>query len=122
MEVQSMKMFEYEKKDTVIILYLDGDLNSCRIMNFEGILKEIMDSNPLTIAVDCSKLYILDPTTVSQMAKCMKKAMNSNIELVFFNVNPDVQLTFELMQLDRFISLMSQESFEQHYFHKAMVN
>jgi len=117
-----MKMFEYEKKNDVIILYLDGDLNSCRIMNFEGTLKEIMDNHPIAIAVDCSKLYILDPTTVSQMAKYMKKAMNSNIELVFFNVNPEVRLTFELMQLDRFISLMSQEKFEQHYFNTAMVN
>lgn len=117
-----MKMFEYEKKNDVIILHLDGDLNSCRIMNFEGILKEIMDNNPITIAVDCSKLYILDPTTVSQMAKYMKKAMRSNVELIFFNVNPEVQLTFELMQLDRFFSLMSQETFEQNYFNKAMIN
>ncbi len=122
MDDQSMKLFEYEKIKDIIILYLDGDLNSCRIMNFEGLLEEIMDNNPITIAVDCSKLYVLDPATISQIAKYMKRARCNNIELVFFNVNPEVQLTFELMKLDRLFSLISREKFEKDYIKNTMIN
>ncbi len=122
MDDQPMNSIEYERIKDIVILYLDGDFNSCRVMNFEGILKEIMERHPIAIAVDCSNLYVLDPTTVSQISKYMKKAKSSNIELLFFNVNPDVQLTFELMKLDGLFSLISREKFEEEYINNKMIN
>jgi anti-anti-sigma factor len=122
MDDQSMKSVEYERINDIVILYLDGDFSSCRIMNFETVLEEIMQNHTITIAVDCSNLYILDPTTISQIAKYMKKAVSKNIELLFFNVNPEVQLTFELMKLDGLFSLISREKFEREYIRNNIIN
>ncbi len=122
MEDQSMKSVEFEEKNKVIILHLDGDMHSCRVMNFEKILEKIMEKNPATIAVDCGKLLVLDPATISQLATYMKKARGNNIELVLYNLNPEVLLAFKMMKLDGFFTRVSQEQFEEEYINTSLIN
>jgi anti-anti-sigma factor len=122
MENRSMKPFEFEMKEDIIILHLEGDLNSCGIMNFESIMDEIMERNPITIAIDCSGLLVLDSVTVSQLARYLKRAKSNNIELVLYNINPEVLMTITLMQVDGFFTLVTEEQFEQRYVNKEMLN
>jgi anti-anti-sigma factor len=117
-----MKTVEYRRINDIIILQLDSDLNACMVMNLQGIMEEIMDKNILTIAVDCTRLFVLDPVTISQVAACMKKARDNKIELIFYNINPEVQLTFEMMKLNGFFNLMSREKFEKDYIDQTLVN
>jgi anti-anti-sigma factor len=122
MENQPMKSVEFEIIEDIAILHLDGDINSCGIVNFESILEEIMGRNPLTIAVDCSNLLVLDSATVSQLAKYLKKARSNNIELVLFNINPEVLMTITLMQADALFTLVTGEQFERRYMNKELLN
>ncbi len=117
-----MKPVEFEMIDDVIIMHLDGDMNSCGTMNVECVLDEIMERNPITIAFDCSRLLVLDSVTVSQLTKFLKKAKGNNIELVLFNINPEVLMTIRLMQVERFFNLITEEQFERRYINREMLN
>ncbi|MBP7736386.1 MAG: STAS domain-containing protein [Spirochaetes bacterium] len=117
-----MKQVEFEMIDNIIILHLEGDMNSCGIMNVESVLDEIMERNPITIAVDCGRLLVLDSVTVSQLTKYLKKAKSNNIELVLYNINPEVLMTITLMQVDGLFTLVTEEQFERRYINKEMLN
>ena len=117
-----MEPLNYTKHDDVIIIQPDGDLNSCHIMNIEGLLEEIVDPGTITIAVDCRKLFVLDPSTISQMAACMKWAAKNSIELVFYNLNPEAQLMFDMMHLGGLFTRISGEKFENDYMGSGALN
>ena len=117
-----MKEIELERIKDVIILHLQGNNNSCKVPNFEIILKNILEGKPMAIAVDCSMLYVVDPSMISQIAKYIKKAQSNNIQIVLYNVNPEVRPTLEMMKLDGFITLVSQECLEKEYLHKNLLN
>ncbi len=122
MDNQSLKTVEFEMIKDTIILHLDGDMNSCGIMNVECVLDEILERKPVTIAFDCSRLLVLDSVTVSQLTKFLKKAKGNNIELVLFNINPEVLMTIRLMQVERFFNLITEEQLERHYINREMLN
>jgi anti-anti-sigma factor len=110
-----MRPLEFNKTKDTIIIHLDSDLNSCGIVDIEGLVDDIMDADTITVAVDCKKLFVLDPATISRVAACMKKARSNKMQLVLLNLNPDMQLMFEMMNLDGFFTSMTQERFEKDY-------
>lgn len=117
-----MKEIELERIKDVIILHLQGDINSCKVPNFDLILNNIMEGKPMAIAVDCSMLLVVDPFMISQIATYIKKAQSNNIQIVLYNVNPEVQTTLEMMKLDGFLTLVSQECLEKEYLHRSLLN
>ena len=112
-----MEEITFVEKNNNILLHLNGDLNTCRVMNVGEILRNLIDKCPRIIAVDCGMLYGIDPSSISQIIRCLAMARKNNIELVFYNLKPEVQVMFDLMKLNGLFTVMSQEIFDEEYGH-----
>ncbi len=110
-----MEKITFEEKNNSIILHLYGDLSTCKVMNVGSVLASLIDKSPRIIAIDCSNLYSIDTANISQIIKCLMLARKNNIELVFLNLNPEIQVLFDLMKLDGLFTVMSQETFDEEY-------
>lgn len=110
-----MEAITFEEINNNIVLHLNGDLNSCRLMNVGHVIRTLIDKSPHIIAIDCSMLYSIDPSTISQIIRCLELARQNDIKLVFFNLNEEVQIMFNLMKLEGIFTVLSREIFDEEY-------
>ncbi|MBN2159824.1 MAG: STAS domain-containing protein [Spirochaetes bacterium] len=113
--IQSMENISYTKQGNKIIINASGEWNIGNIQEMESVLSEILNMRPELIAIRCSDLAGLDSTAIASLVKFLRKTKEFNTRLIFFDLSPAIQHTFDLMTLNKFFTIMSGEKFEEEF-------
>lgn len=108
-----MYNISFEKKDGMIIANPRGNININNINHLESSFNSIIANEPSFIAINCVELASIDSSAVASLVKILGKAMAKNIKLVFYDINPTIMKTFEIMKLDKFFTILTKEKFEE---------
>lgn len=110
-----MSILSYTEKNGLIIVHLSGDMNISIIDEAESFLSKLLTKQPSVIALDCGGLNSIDSTMVSLFVKFLSKAKTSKIKLIFFDLKQTIKHTLDVMQLNRFFTIISKKRFEEEY-------
>jgi anti-anti-sigma factor len=110
-----MKTFEYEIRDGYMLVYLYGDINIHRVGEVELNFDLAMKQSPPVMAVDCRYLDYVDSSAIAMLVKMYKRAAEREISLVFLEVSPAIQETFQMINLHRYIRILTREDFELEF-------
>lgn len=110
-----MGIITYTENKGVIVVRLSGDMNISTLDNAESILSSLLTKQPVVIALDCGELNSIDSTIVSIFVKFLSKAKAGNVKLIFFDLRQTIKHTFDVMQLNRFFTIISRKRFEEEY-------
>lgn len=105
-----VKLTIKEFNNTVIITIL-GAFNIHNLKMVEDVWNEQLTKKPTTIALDCCGLESLDSSAIGTTVKFFNSAMDRNIRLVFFDLNPMIQKLFATAKLTRFFTITTGEEF-----------
>lgn len=110
-----MDNISYTEKGNKIIINASGEWNIGNIQEMESMLNEILGRRPELIAIKCSDLTGLDSTAIASLVKFLRKTKEVDIRLLFYDLSPSIQHTFDLMTLNKFFTIMSKEKFEEEF-------
>lgn len=105
-----------EQKNNVIIIHVSGELFFGNIDQLEELWNGQVSKQPETIAVNCRKLVSIDSTVIGYFVKFLKESLNKKINLVFYDLNSQVNKLFLTARLDKFFTITTKNKFETEYF------
>jgi len=104
-----------EANGGLIIISISGEFYIENIQKVENAWNEQVMKSPETIAINCGGLLYIDSSAIGTLVKFLNSAMNKNIKLVFFDLNPSIQQIFKTARLNNFFTITSKENFEREY-------
>ena len=110
-----MPNISYQEKGNKIKVTARGEWNLANIKEMEQAFSEMLEKKPGLIAINCKDLIGVDSTAIATLVKILRKSKESNIKLIFFDLSPSIQHTFELMTLNKFFTIMTGERFEEEF-------
>ncbi|MCP4134473.1 MAG: STAS domain-containing protein [bacterium] len=103
-----------EHKDLVIV-HINGEFNMETIKEVEDTWNKYIDRKPEVIAINCKYLIQIDSTAIGVLVRFLNIAMNKNISLIFYDLNPGIQGLFEKANLNKFFKITTKTKFEAKY-------
>ncbi len=108
-----------EEHKTVSIMHLEGNLFIENLGAIIGTWEKLVMKHPHVIAMNCGKLERIDSSSIGTLVKFLNDAMNKNIKLVFYDLNPSIQQLFITTRLEKFFSITTGPRFHEKYFRSA---
>ncbi|MBN2078839.1 MAG: STAS domain-containing protein [Spirochaetes bacterium] len=105
----------YTEREGKIIIHARGEWHLGNIREIETMMNAILEKNPSLIGINCKDLTAIDSTAIASFVKLLRKSKEQDIKLIFFDLNPHIQHTFQLMTLDKFFTTLSRETFEKEF-------
>lgn len=110
---------QVENRGRIIILHFRGDFFADRLNDVEKIWREQIARKPRIIAINCAGIEHVDSSSLSTLVKFLNEAMEKNIRLIFYDLNPSLQNLFEIARLQRFFFITTREKFEKKFLQTA---
>ncbi|MBN1497185.1 MAG: STAS domain-containing protein [Spirochaetes bacterium] len=110
-----MENISYQEKGDRILVTARGEWNLANIKEMEQAFSEILMKKPAIIAINCRDLAGVDSTAIATLVKTLRKSKETNIKLIFYDLSPSIQHTFELMTLNKFFTIMTRDRFEEEF-------
>ena len=110
-----MENISFEERGNKIIVSAWGEWNLGNIKDMEIVFSAILDKKPAMIAINCKNLIGVDSTAIASLVKILRKTKEMNIKLIFFDLSPTIQHTFELMTLNKFFTIMTKNRFDEEF-------
>ncbi len=110
-----MENISYQEKGNRITVTARGEWNLANIKEMEQAFSDMLAKKPGLIAIDCSELIGVDSTAIATLVKILRKSKETDIKLIFFDLSPGIQHTFELMTLNKFFTIMTGERFREEF-------
>ena len=107
-----------ERQGDLSIMHLKGKLFLESLTAVTDEWEKIVARHPKIIAINCSKLNSIDSSSIGTLVKFFNDAMNNNIELVFYELNPSIRKLFYTIHLEKFFSVITGKRFETDYLQK----
>jgi anti-anti-sigma factor len=109
-----MEVFKHiTKKHSVI--KIDGKFNIDYIEDFDYLIKDVFDSQPILIAIELSTVEYIDSSALGSLIKSMNIAKKHNIAFHLYNLKESIHDVFKLSYLDKFFSIKTIEEMENLY-------
>lgn len=105
----------YTEREGTIIIHARGEWHLGNIREIEALMNSILEKKPSLIGINCRDLTAIDSTAIASLVKLLRKSREQGINLVFFDLNPHILHTFQLMTLDKFFTTLSRERFEREF-------
>ena len=105
----------YTERDGKVIIHARGDWHLGNIREIDSMMNAVLEKAPSLIGIDCRDLNAIDSTAIASFVKLLRKSKEDGINLIFFDLNPHIQHTFQLMTLDKFFTTLSRETFEKEF-------
>lgn len=100
-------------QDDVLIIKLNNILFMHNILQLESIWKNAFETKTVKIiAVDCSKLELIDSTAIGTLVKLLNETIKHNIKLIMFNMKSTIENLFETAKLTDFFIIMTKQQFD----------
>jgi anti-sigma B factor antagonist len=96
-----------DKKDSTIIMTLDGELDASSSVLLDEELSdpEIMEYSK--ILVDCKSLHYISSAGLGVFISHLQRFEDAQIKLIFFNMQDKVRNVFEILGLDLLMTIVT---------------
>jgi anti-anti-sigma factor len=110
-----MMSIHAEEIGPVTIMYFQGILTRETLKELEDQWSEYFAKRPAVIAFDFRDLGQVDSISINHIFKMSRAAKDKNVKLVIFNINEPLFKIFEVIKLDRVVTIMTKSKFENEY-------
>ncbi|MBD2355791.1 sugar transferase [Tolypothrix sp. FACHB-123] len=94
------------RKDNILLAHLPAKLTVIEAVSFRKQFQSWLEDNTLNkIILDFGKTTLIDSSGVGSLISNHKSAKEKNIQLVFWSVQPQVQLAFSLVGLEQIFQI-----------------
>jgi anti-anti-sigma factor len=113
-----MLLINVEQIDAIIVMELEGTLTRETLEQADEAWLEQLAKKPLVLALDFSRLGQVDSISINHLFKLSRATEESGIKLVILDVFGPLMKIFEVIRLDRVITILSKKKFETDYLKK----
>jgi len=106
---------DVEEKNNIKIIHIDGELSFNTMTDIENRFMEEMQSKPEIIAINLKGVKLIDSMGISHLVKLSKYCISHDIELIFYNLSPQIDNLFKVAKLNSFFKLFSEKDFIENY-------
>lgn len=99
----------------VVILHFHGNLTREALKDVQDAWSDEVDARPDVIALDFRDVAQIDSICINHIFKMAKTAEKETIRLVIFDVYETLKKIFEVIKLDRVVTIMTKQQFESAY-------
>ncbi len=110
-----MGQFAVEPAGKGVIIRMTGAVFRDSLPVLEDIWQEQLIHEPSFIAFDCSELSQIDSSVIGTLVKYNRLSGERGIDLVFYNISPNIRQLFTVTGMDRFMTVMTQKNFQKRY-------
>jgi anti-anti-sigma factor len=100
---------------TVAIMHFHGTLTRDILKDVEDAWSDMVDKMPDVIALDFRDVTQIDSICINHIFKMARIAENKKIKLIMFDVFEALKKIFEVIKLDKVITIMTKQQFETAY-------
>ena len=106
---------EIKRKGNVIIISLPKYFYIGNIAEIEGAWDKILNSEASVLGFDCDKLEFIDSSAIGTLVKFFNSSVKNNIEMFVFGLRSELQKIFETTKINRVMSVVSKEEFDERF-------
>ncbi len=104
-----------DKHKNLIIINIIGKFFIDSISPLEEIWIKEIEKKPETIAINCSRLDLIDSTAIGTLVQFLKIAKAKKINLIFYDLNETIKILFETTCLNNFFTIKKKKKFIESY-------
>ncbi|MFA5520021.1 MAG: STAS domain-containing protein [Spirochaetota bacterium] len=97
----------------VSIVKLPRNFYIGNIVDIEEVWDRIIAQMPKTVGFDCEGLEFIDSSAIGTLVKFFNKSVKKDINMYVFGLRKDLLKIFETTKIDRIMSVVSKEHFEE---------
>ncbi len=99
----------------VVVMHFNGILTREVLKDMEDAWSDEVDDMPDVIALDFMDVSQIDSICINHIFKMARIAEKEKIKLVIFDVFESLRKIFEVIKLDKVITIMTKQQFESKY-------
>lgn len=104
-----------EELSGIIIIHISGTLTRNHLKEAEDIWNEELNKKPEILALDLKDVPQIDSITINHLFKFSERAVKEDVKLIIYDVSDELKKIFDLIKLDRVITFMTRNKFEEEY-------
>lgn len=104
-----------EKYPGVVIVHVNGVMTCEHMQGVEQMWHEELEKRPEVMALELKGVLDIDSITINRLFKLAKKAAEYDVKLVVYDSNEQMINIFEIVKLNKLITVMSGEKFYKEY-------
>lgn len=85
------------------------------IIDIEEAWDRVVAGMPEVVGFDCDKLEFLDSSAIGTLVKFFNNSVKKDIKMYVFGLRKDLLKIFETTKIDRVMSVVSKEHFEEQF-------
>ncbi|OHD70609.1 MAG: hypothetical protein A2W19_03470 [Spirochaetes bacterium RBG_16_49_21] len=98
-----------------IIIHINGTLTLEHLKEAEEVWNEQLDKRPGVLAFDFRGVLDIDSISMNHIFKLTKTAAEKNVKLIIFDASEQHKKIFEILRLDRVVTMMSGRQLYDEY-------
>ena len=103
------------QKDGNYHVWLMGDLNISTVDQVKDTIAEILENKPGIVVINFNDVEYLDSSSIATLVSLVKEARSNNMDLIFYELKPDIQNIIDVSGLDRYFKIITKDEFEEEY-------
>jgi len=111
-----MLSLNIKKNNGLTIIYLHGSIETETIKKFEIDTNNVIKTNISILVLDFTNVERIDSVGISHLLKLSRKAILSDIELIFSELNHSLKRLFETAKMDKFFNILTNDALKEKYF------
>lgn len=98
-----------QPQDTTLTLVLDGELDASSAVVLDTELNKPELLNYQKVLIDCQRLSYISSAGLGVFISHLQRLQDSNVKLVFYNMQEKVFNVFEILGLDSLMTIVSSQ-------------
>lgn len=94
-------------KEDILVLEIEGEIDALNSRKLEEIIKDSISEGIVKIVIDMSKLIFINSIGLALLTDMIKILRDSNGDLKFANLHPNIEKIFKLTGLERYFDIYS---------------
>lgn len=99
----------------VTIINVKGEFFVGNVGKFDEVWHRQIEKKPKAIAINCKELVYIDSSAIGTLVKFLNSAINHDINLQFFDLNPSIHNIFKTTRLDKFFKITTRDEIEKDF-------
>jgi anti-anti-sigma factor len=104
-----------EEFPNAIIVHMSGMLTLEHLKEAEEVWHDQLDKQPDILAFDFKEVTGIDSISMNHIFKLTKMAVEKEVRLILFDVNDELKKVFELVSLDKVVTMMNGKKLYDEY-------
>lgn len=103
------------EREGITIVKLPRNFYIGNIVDVEEVWDKIVAGTPEVVGFDCERLEFIDSSAIGTLVKFFNNSVKKDIKMYVFGLKKDLLKIFETTKIDRVMSVVSKEHFEEKF-------